>query len=217
MTSLTDDYPEYLHDTMGYRWRCWDNADADAIALHDAILDSSADELGQYDLSQLNSLFRWAYARACLRLQRMDTFFEVVTLMLSDHEADPDVFDPYIALHEVVEVVTEQLSLAAYNDTADTMVKLFRTLRPDDSRAERLHVFAAIGTDALPDRLREASKALATDPERQFEIAEDLARCGEFSLALELLDALEQHPDCGPLALDIALMRAELTGSPRSY
>lgn len=213
MTNLADDYPEYLEETMGYQWSCWDVVTREQIAQHDAMLASTPDDLATVDLADANDLIRWAYARACKRHALLDRFFEVACELVTSENPHSG-----IAYDDVLEVLIEQLALAGRTDEADAQLALFRERWPECNCAERLHVFIAIGTAQLPARLAEANAALDDDNERRFEIAQDLATRGEVDLCLQLLEELEcGEAPLGALRLDIALLRDELTASPRSY
>ena len=208
---LEDDYAEYLADELGYACDARDDLRGPSLSemlRHDELTESSAAELEALDPTSLNDLLRWGYARGCRRHGDIDGFLAAARLVV-----ESDTPHGSILYDEVYESLIETLANHGLQDEADLLVERFAARWPDDTRAHRLAVFVGIRGQDLATRLESARGHLSADPERMFEIAEDLAQNGAVDPCGDWLRAVEERAEemgLRALLLDIALLRADL-------
>ena len=209
---LVDDYPDYLEDTLGYRFDARDVLTLGELHRHDDLLHADPTTLEELDLEALDDLQRWAVGRNARRRGDTEAFVEAARLVLggaTDHAA--------IAYAEVYEATVGVLIDAGRFDEAAALLQRFREEHPDAQQVDGLEVRLAYRRDPLEGRA--TAEALATahpdDGELRYELAEDLLAMGMVEEAARWLDEAEAvavRTADRPLQGDVTLLRARLTG-----
>lgn len=204
---IEDNYPEYLEDERGYTWDAWDVLPANVIRRHDAIVDSTAEELSRLDPAGLDDLDRWALARASRAVGDQERFLDATRLILASDEEHRG-----ISYADVFVAAIEAFADEGLGDEAMLHLATLRERWPDDARATRLAVYVAARSGILETAVERALVDAAEDAELLYEIAEDLVVIAPRAAARILAKASAQaHAESRvSLQLDIELLRAKL-------
>ncbi len=222
--SISDGYPEYVDDELGYHYHAWEVISASESTRHERIRLAQAQELEELaeHFAPLSDLERWALGRHYLRNGQVDRYFKFVEPILQGERTHralhyPEIFADFARRH------AEGGDMDAADATVGRIEQVWPELAPAIPLLRAKLLLRAGRFDEAHQAYEKEIEAedLSDDeaPEIYFEAAFDFFECGATEIARHWLDrsrqAAEESGDTATM-VDIELLEAELTEAQKA-
>lgn len=188
-----DDDVEYTDDpaeALGYTDYDWDTLDDDEVALHDAILDMSLEELDSLDVEALTDLQRWAAAQSLSDHDEEARFLELALRLVHNPEGHPALDYGEIG----VEILNDYLLVEQWDDARELLKAVTPLVTDDPHFSARFGAIIAMLSGAVEDGLEAFQHLIdnaGEDAMLLLAIAEDLISVEAFDAARGVLEEAE--------------------------